>query len=146
MKFPGRYIKLREIFKKAEAPDISGVQGEYLVDILSFLPSLRRFSHRKVIYKNHAGVSGYNILFNKKWGHFFVEKGICRDIDSKGSLIINYDVEENSFLTSGIRDHIRCLEKDKLYIGRFYYELFGRSHFIGYFSLMKIKYPEKCRY
>jgi hypothetical protein len=143
MKFPRRYIKLREIFRKAETPDISGLQGEYLVDILSFFPSLRRFSHHKVVYKEHARFSGYNILFNKKWGYFSVEKGISRDIDSNGSLIINYDREENSFLTSGIRDHIRCLEKDKLYIGRFYYVLFGRIHFIGYFSLMKIKQGNK---
>ncbi len=137
MKFPQSSCGLREVFKSAAPPHISELEGQYLVDMLTVWPSFKRFSHKKVMYKVDDKVQGHNVLFNKVWGHFFIEEGICKEVDSVRVVVINYNRAENSFSVRGIRDHIRCVEKDSLYIGRFNYQLPGRFQFLGYFSLEK---------
>lgn len=151
MKFPETRQELNEVFRKASAPRISEFHGEYLVDMLTVFPSLKRFSHRKIFYAENKRVLGYNVLFNKIWGRFLVEKGVIGVNGSLEAAVINYAGSQNSFLTAGIRDYVRCVEEDKLYIGRFNYLLLGRLHFLGYFSLEKIVRgpgnpdPERCR-
>jgi len=130
---------LREMFKDAAPPDISELNSEYLVDMLTLWPSFRRFAHRKVIYQEAAGAAGYNILFNKIWGRFVIEEGITAGADPLRVAVINYNRADNSFVTRGIRDHIRCVEQGTVYIGRFHYAFAGRPRFLGYFSLEKIK-------
>jgi hypothetical protein len=138
MKFPNNSRELMHVFKNASTPDMSELDGEYLVDMLTVWPSFKRFSHRKIIYREDNRVKGYNVLFNKIWGHFAVKEGICREVDSLKAAEINYNRPENMFHVRRIRDHIRCVEKGTLYIGRFNYEFFGRPRFLGYFSLEKI--------
>jgi hypothetical protein len=139
MKFPRNNNELKKIFRKAYTPDISEFSGEYLVDMLTFIPGLNMFPLRKIFYVEHGGVSGYNILFKKVWGHFFLEKGICKEVDSLNTVVINYNRTENSAIIRNIRDDVRCLEKGNLYLGRFNYILMGNHRFLGYFSLSRMK-------
>ncbi|MBI5666309.1 MAG: hypothetical protein HZC49_14655 [Nitrospirae bacterium] len=138
MEFPKSYNELTQVFRSASAPDIDKLSGEYLVDMLSVWPSFKRFSHRKVIYRVNNQTQGHNTILNMAWGHFFIEEGICREVDSLRVAVINYNRADNSFPVRGVRDHIRCVEKDVLYIGRFNYQLPERLLFLGYFSLEKI--------
>ena len=137
MVFPKRSRELKEIFRHAAPPDIARLKGEYLVDMLTLWPSFKRFSHRKIIYTENQMTVGYNVLFNKVWGHFKIEEGNCRDIDSASVVVINYNRATNTALVRGIRDHIRCVERD-IFIGRFNYLFMGRLQFLGYFSLEKL--------
>lgn len=139
MKLPETNAELAEIFRKASLPDVSEFRGEYLVDVLTGFPSFKRFSHRKVFYPSAGRVSGHNVLFKRKWGHFFTEEGVCESAGLIRATVINYDRKENSFPVRGIRDYVRCVEKDVLYIGRSHYLIFGRLYFMGYFLLEKIK-------
>lgn len=140
MKFPNNNYELTEIFKNARIPEVSELNGEYFVDMLTMLPSLRKLSHRKVFYTKNDKVVGHNILFtNKIWGHFFLEEGICKEVDSSKVVVINYDKRENSFIFNRTKDFIRCVEDNTLYIGRFNYLFMGKFRFLGYFSLSKIK-------
>ena len=138
MKLPRNHSRLTEIFKNAGIPDIFEFHGEYLVDMLTVLPSLKNFSHRKVFFTENNRVKGYNILFRKKiWGHFFLEHGTYKGKDPLDVLVINYARRENSFSFRMI-DYVRCIEDDTLYLGRFNYMLFGKPRFLGYFTLSKI--------
>jgi hypothetical protein len=138
MKFPANHNALKEMFINAAEPALYDFQGEYIVDMLAYLPSLKRFSHRKLFYKKNGRIFGHNILLNKKWGHFFLEEGVCSELDSIKTVVINYYLKENTFPVRRIRDHIRCIEKEKIYIGRFNYLIMGSPRFIGYFSLEKV--------
>lgn len=138
MKLPRNNNKLDEIFKLAINPAGPELKGEYFVNMLTGLPSLRLFSHRKLFYQENKRVLGYNVLFRKaRWGHFFLEKGICKEMDNLEVLTINYQQGKNSSFTNKIRDYLRCVEKGNLYLGRFNYILMGKPRFLGYFSLSK---------
>lgn len=140
MRLPRSNDELKEIFKDAKTPNISEFKGEYFVDMLTVLPSLRKISHRKVFYLENNKVLGYNMIFtNKIWGRFFVEEGICEAVDSLRVVVINYDRAENSFISNRIRDQVRCVEEKTLYLGRFNYIFMGKLRFLGYFSLLKKK-------
>ncbi len=139
MKFPWSYKKLNKIFLHARYPDINELQGEFLVDILSFLPSLKRFSHRKVMYTTAKTQLGHNVISGRKWGRFSVSEGTFKESDFLKSVRLNYDLDNNFFLLKYIRDYIRCLEENTLYIGKFYYLVHGYPVLIGYFSLKKIQ-------
>jgi len=135
MELPENKRALDEIFKNAESPDPSELSGEYFVDMLTGLPSLKRFNHRKVFRRENGQTAGCNIIFkNKKWGWFFLEQ----TADGSGRLetIINYGAPQNSLITKRIRDQVRRTGGG-LYLGRFNYILFGKSRFLGYFSLAK---------
>ncbi len=139
MILPKSSSELKRLFETSSLPDIQRLHGEYLVDMLTVWPSFKKFSHRKVVYRKNGIVQGHNVLFNMVWGRFTLEEGICRDVDSGGAALINYDSHENSFPVRRIRDYIRCVEGGNLYIGRFYYRISDRLQFLGYFSLEKIK-------
>jgi hypothetical protein len=138
MELPGNNRELREIFKNARTPEISELNGEYTVDMLTLIPSLKRFEHRKVFYPEDSGVSGYNMLLNIKWGRFFLEQETCKELGSLNVLVINYDKPGNLFITKRIRDHLRCVEDGDLYLGRFNSLFLGKLYFLGYFSLTKV--------
>ena len=138
MNIPKNDSKLTEIFKAARVPQAIEFHGEYIVDMITKLPSLKRYAHRKVFYTEHNTVQGYNILFKeKKWGHFFLENGTCEGLEAAAVLVINYARRENSFSYRMI-DYVRCIEDDTLYLGRFNYILFGKPRFLGYFTLLKV--------
>jgi hypothetical protein len=140
MNLPKNNYKLTEIFKNARTPKLSEFNGEYFVDMLTILPSLRKFSHRKIFYSENDKILGYNIIFtNKIWGHFFLEEGICEELNLLRVAVINYNRKENSFISNKIRDYVRCLEENTLYLGRFNYIFMGKLYFLGYFSLSKTK-------
>jgi len=139
MALPQTFSELKDVFINAELPDLSEFEGEYLVDMLTLFPSFKRFSHRKIFCRGNGITEGYNVLFGKQWGHFFIEEDICKDPDQKRAAVINYNRKDNFPLIRGIRDHVRCVEKPRLYIGRFNYRVAGNLIFLGYFSLEKIK-------
>lgn len=138
LKLPENNLSLTEIFRNAAIPDISEFNGEYLVDMLTVFPSFKRFLHRKVFSLKNNKVSGYNILFDRKWGYFFLEKGNCEQPEPLEVMVINYDRGENSAFIRRIRDHVRRIEEG-VYLGRFNYLFNGRLHFFGYFLLEKIE-------
>ena len=81
---------------------------------------------------------GYNTLFeNKKWGCFSVKETICQEIKGLKAVEINYGNKTNSFITRGIRDHIRII-REGYYLGRFNYLFGNKLLFLGYFTLSKI--------
>jgi hypothetical protein len=138
MKFPKNNKELEEIFKNAQIPEASEFDGEYFVDMLTVLPSLRKLSHRKVFHIENGKALGYNKLFsNRSWGRFFLEEEACKELGSLPAILINYDRPENSLLTNGMRDYVRRIEKGRIYIGRFNYLFMGKLLFLGYFSLIK---------
>ena len=138
MKLPRNNSRLTAIFKNARVPDIDKFKGEYFVDMLTVLPSLKKLSHRKVFFNENNLVQGHNILLNNRiWGHFFLEHGTCEDVDSADTIVINYARRENSFSFRMI-DYVRCVEDDTLYLGRFNYMIFGKPRFLGYFTLSKV--------
>jgi len=139
MELPENKEKLDEIFKAASVPDIAEFDGEYEVDMLTGLPSLKRMSHRKKFYARDGKIRGHNILFKSlKWGRFFLEEGVCEDMNFLKAAKINYNGGGNSFLTKSIRDFVRRAEGNKLYLGRFYVKIGKKLLFLGYFSLKKI--------
>lgn len=125
------------MFRNARTPHPGEFDGEYYVDMLTVVPSFRRFSHKKVFYSGRGRTEGHNVLFGREWGHFFLEEGICEHVESVGTVIINYNSDKNTFLTRKIRDHVRCIEEEKSYLGRFYYLFRGTLRFSGYFSLSR---------
>jgi hypothetical protein len=138
IKFPKNNRELEEMFRSAEVPEISEFDGEYFVDMLTILPSLRRFSHRKIFYADNDKALGHNQIFSKKsWGQFFLEGGVCKELGSLRTVLINYNVPENSFITYRMRDHVRRIEKGSVYIGRFYCLFMNKLLFLGYFSLTR---------
>ena len=137
MKFPKNIKQLHEIFKASSELDISELEGEYLVDMIMVPGSRIFFPDSKIFDKEDGRAVGHNVLFNKiKWGRFFLEKGTCEELESLSVVVINYDTPENTFLTSGIRDLIRRVDKD-VYLGRFNMVFKGKLCFLGYFSLIK---------
>ncbi|GBD99893.1 hypothetical protein BMS3Abin07_01940 [bacterium BMS3Abin07] len=138
MEFPKDHKELDALFVNATTPEVSGFSGEYFVDMLTVLPSLKRLSHRKVFYPGNGGVSGCNVLFKeRKWGYFYLEEGVCKELNSVPVVMINYDRPENTFITRRIRDYVRCIRTGELYLGRFNYILMGAQRFSGYFSLSR---------
>lgn len=139
MKLPKDNQELTEIFENARTPKVHEFDGEYYVDMLTTLPSLRRFSHRKVFYAEDNKIVGHNILFNRmKCGNFFLEEGVCRLSDALGVVVINYKRAENSFITNRVMDYVREIKHKNLYLGRFNYLFMGKLRFLGYFSLSKV--------
>jgi hypothetical protein len=140
MRLPRTNRELDDMFRSATVPDISDFSGEYFVDMLTVLPSLRTVSHRKIFHDDLEGVSGYNMIFRKMmWGRFYLEKGLSSDPDPSPVVVINYDRADNLIVFRRIRDHVRCLEKGVLYLGRFNYIMMGTPRFLGYFSLSQSK-------
>jgi len=139
MQFPWSYKKLHQLFLDASDPDIDDVQGEFIVDMLSFLPSMKWLSHRKIITHDGSRHCGHNTLPGFTWGRFALTGKTFKKWGSVKTVMFNYDPGKNFFLLKNIRDYIRCIEEKKLYIGKFYYQFFGYPLLIGYFSLEKIK-------
>jgi hypothetical protein len=134
--FPRDSHSLERIFKSATVPVTTDFIGKYYVNMLTGLPNFRRFGHYKEFYLDCIKILGHNVI-RKPWGHFSLEAGIS-DLDGKGVVVINYDRNENSFISRRIRDHVRCIQEGNLYIGRFNYMLMGKLHFLGYFLLSRV--------
>lgn len=137
---PKEQHELDQIFKTAKVPEPAEFNGEYFVDMLTGLPTSRMFMHRKVFYSKNGKVTGHNLfLSGLGWGSFYLEEGLCENYGSLKAVIINYGVPKNSFITNKIRDYIRCIEKNRLYLGRFNYLFMRQIRFLGYFSLKRRK-------
>ena len=87
-------------------------------------------SANAVVFPALPGVPG-------RVGSFFLEDGVS-DVDDRGVVVINYNREGNSFPSRKIRDHVRCIEEQVLYIGRFNYIFVSKPRFLGYFLLSRI--------
>lgn len=128
--------QLDELFRESAAPEPELLDGEYAVDMLSGVPSLKIFGHKKIFRKEGNRIVGRNVIFQKiNWGYFFLEKS---EYGGAKTCLINYNAEKNGFLSKRIRDHIRYDAKNDIFIGRFNLKFFGRLFFLGYFSLNKI--------
>ena len=135
LELPKKKDELKEIFAKSTVPDISDFTGLYYIDMLTGMMSLRRLGHRKRFYTVDDRVLGHNIIW-RTWGHFTVEMDVFEE-DGLGALMLNYNVDENTFVTKGLRDQVRCIEPGLLYLGRANYMLRGRMLFLGYFTLSR---------
>lgn len=127
---------LTQIFKMARFPDTFDFEGKYFVHMLTGLPNLRRFGHCKIFHTEVDRVLGHNII-KKPWGRFFLETDVS-DVDGRGIVVLNYNRKGNSVISRRIRDHVRCIEKDVLYIGRFNYMFLSKPRFLGYFLLSRM--------
>lgn len=78
------------------------------------------------------------MLLNIKWGRFYLEQGTCKKLGSLSVVVINYDKPGNIYITKRVRDHLRCVEKGDLYLGRFNVLFLDKLYFMGYFSLRKV--------
>jgi len=135
---PKNQQELDRIFNTARIPEPTEFNGEYFVDMLTGLPSLRVFKHRKAFYLDDGKAIGNNILFKGfVWGSFYLEEGFCESYDRIKVVTISYKVPKNSLITNKMIDYVRCIEKDRLYLGRFNYLLMGKIKFLGYFSLKR---------
>ena len=63
---PKGNTRLTEVFRNGDARSIRDLKGEYYVDILTGLPSIRKLNHRKKITIKHRDHSGFNTVFKKK--------------------------------------------------------------------------------
>lgn len=130
--------ELWEVFKNARTPEVGEFQGEYLVRMLTVMPSLHRLKHRKLFLNDAKGTTGRNLLCrNFGWGNFFLEEGTMPEPEKLKVVVINYHAPGNTILTRGIRDMVRAVDGGKLYLGRFNVLICGKFRFLGYFSLTK---------
>jgi hypothetical protein len=131
---------LREVFRNARTPEVTEFHGEYLVRMLTAMPSLHGLKHRKSFRNDQKGTVGKNIVSrNFVWGNFFLEEGTMPGPEKLKVVVINYDAPGNTILTRRIRDLVRAVEGDRLYLGRFNMLINGKLRFLGYFSLTKIE-------
>lgn len=65
MNLPRSESELTELFKNARTPEITEFRGEYFVDMITRLLSLKKLNHRKIFRPEKGGVSGHNLLLNK---------------------------------------------------------------------------------
>ena len=138
MKLPKQKRKLHTIFRNASVPTASEFSGEYSVDMLTGLPSLKAIAHRKIFYRTPTGVEGYNLLLRTTvWGHFYLYDGYDHGDPMQKVAVIQYNRLENSFIVRNMRDYVRCIEKGMLYLGKLNYCIGKTVYFLGYFSLSK---------
>lgn len=131
---------LWQVFKNGRLPEIGEFQGEYTVRMLTIAPSLHGMKHRKVFFQSKGDVCGKNILFRHlEWGSFFLKETRMQGPERLQVVVINYGRPENTILTRRIRDLVRAVDGDKLYLGRFNILVRGKLRFLGYFSLTKIE-------
>jgi len=138
-KLPKKNSKLTNEFRNGKPVKLDELQHEYYVEIITgFIPNVIRFSHRKKYYLRNGKPYGNNILFKDyNFGYFSMEKdyiAIKGDDEKLDVLILNYHNKRN-FIWRGMIDQIRCLEYQKLYLGRYNLHFFGKLRFVGYFAL-----------
>lgn len=139
MSLPKSNRELDPLFKKGTLPEVKEFNGEqYYVNILTGMPNFRRFNHRKTFYMKQEDYFGNNMILGKlNFGYFSVESGFNEALDLPVANL-NYDQPRTSFILKPMRDHIRCLETQKLYLGR--YNIINNNGvltFKGYFSLRR---------
>jgi hypothetical protein len=140
MELPKGNKRLEEVFKKARAPEITEFRGEYAVRMLTRLPSLHWLKHRKSFSRAEGGVTGQNILLRGcSWGEFFLEEGVMPGREQLKVVVINYGTRGNTVVTRGIRDLVRAVDGERLYLGRLNLLIGGRLRFLGYFSLERLE-------
>jgi hypothetical protein len=133
-RLPRTLKSLNGFFSTAREPVFEELYGEYRVKILTGFPDFSWCNHRKVFYGKEGKGYGYNLMFSGwRWGYF----DLRATPDPHDAVLIDYDKKENPFFWRPIRDYIKCLQKNTLYLGQFRYELNRKEKFIGYFSLSR---------
>jgi hypothetical protein len=134
---PGNARELEPIFDAAAVPEPSELAGEYTVDMLTRLPTLKWMGHRKSFFVQDGQPAGHNLLLGGwVWGRFVLKSGECGDRGDT-ALFIDYGQPGNSFVSRPMRDYVRRVG-DGLYLGRLYYKLGRRRLFLGFFALERI--------
>jgi len=137
MKLPRNARQLEALFREAAAPLPHEFQGEYAVDMLTGLPSLKWAGHRKRFFELGGRPSGHNVLLGGwVWGRFALGASACWDMDGLPAVLIDYGRAGNSSVSRPMRDYVRRIEPGR-YLGRLYYSVRGRLWFLGFFSLEK---------
>ncbi|MDD3887149.1 MAG: hypothetical protein PHN19_00030 [Patescibacteria group bacterium] len=132
MQLPRDSKKLDIIFQSAGFSELNDFVGQYKVNMLTRLPNFKSLSHRKSFYRQDNKIYGHNIFFkNYIWGKFALEQ-------EKDKVIIDYHQGHNTFISDNMIDLVRCIEKGKLYLGRFNLKFGNKLFFLGYFTLTKI--------
>lgn len=138
MALPRKARELETVFDAAPAPEPSELAGEYTVDMLTRLPSLKWMGHRKRFFALDGGPAGHNLLFRGwVWGRFALRDGECSDRGGP-ALFIDYDRSANSFVSRPMLDYVRWIGEG-LYLGRLYYQLGRRRLFLGFFALERTR-------
>ena len=121
---------LEKTYQNGTPPNPSELWGVYKIKMLTgIFPDLSRFGHIKKFYSMNSNVVGCN-SFNHhfKWGYFKVY--------TSSKTVIDYDLKVNWF-SRRIKDNVVTITPQKLYLGKFYYMIFGKPRFIGYFTMEK---------
>jgi len=140
MKFPKSNKELDVLFLSGKNPVAQDFVGEqYYVDILTGIPSARRFNHRKLFFKDGDLYHGNNIVFGSyNFGYFNMEQANDAALNVP-VLVLNYHQPKTSFLFKNMIDHIVELENKANYLGRYYMQDGDKLKFDGYFSLVNCK-------
>ncbi len=135
MKLPRDARSLEELFNGGTVPSPGEFNGQYTVDMLTGLPSMKWIGHRKEFFLSGGKPSGHNVFFRGWiWGRFHLGPATCRDMGNLPALLINYGRAGNSFVSRPMRDYVRRVDAGQ-YLGRLYYAVGGGQLFLGFFSL-----------
>lgn len=120
--------EIEEQYEQGEVPEPEELEGEFYV-VVPWFPwlSLELLKHRKSA--DSFGEGDNLILKDTRFGHFRLEK-------ESDSLLIDYDLEENSPVMRGVVDSIRKLPDGRI-IGKLFYRVLGNKIFIMFFEMKK---------
>jgi hypothetical protein len=139
-----RAQQLEDDFRAARMFDPAELRGAYAVRMLTLMPSLHRLGHRKVFLGGSGCGAGTNMFFgNVAWGRFSLETGVQEGPEPLQVVVINYDCPENLPPTRLVRDHVRCQEPGRRYLGKLNVLVVGRLRFLAYFLLVTAGVPAR---
>jgi len=120
--------ELERLYEEGTIPEPEELEGDFYV-VVPWFPwiSFELFKHHK---SADSSGEGDNVMLDSiRFGHFVLDK-------QADSLLINYDLPENSFIMRGVVDKVRRLADGRI-IGKLYYKILGQEVFIEYFEMRK---------
>lgn len=111
----------------------NNAEAEWTVRVLTGpIMDMSVFGHRKRFWLDGKRVVGCNVIGKDcKWGFFTVDKDWGASFTT-----IDYSDERNR-LTKIVVDQVRVTDYANLLIGRFCLKIFGKTRFVGYFTLRR---------
>ena len=140
--FKIRSKELEDLFLAGKRPTTFFKEGEtsseWRVDMLTGpIPNLGKiFKHRKR-FTEFGRTPGMPIGSNVFWKNFLWGSFLVWSRPSSELAVIDYDYPKNTFLTRRITDMVRTTPNHNVLIGKFYYKIFGKLRFLGYFTLTR---------
>lgn len=138
-----KHYKYKKLFEDGFVPSYEDILKNSLTQIWSVkmvtgpIPNMSYWpiSHRKVFYGNplSRAVNGWN-LTSYPWGFFGTwAAGLGRS----ASRYLDYDRKENGPILRRVADKIRTTDDPNVMVGKFFYLLFDKPRFLGYFTLTR---------